>query len=267
ATLREYRPTIIGGYAGVLLRLAQGMSESDMAAIQPRLILSGGEVLTPAQRRDLKLALDAPVFDTYGSHEFGRIATECMHGGGYHVSAEGVAMEVRASGREVEAGERGEVIGTNLHAFAMPFIRYRLGDLVTRGEQRCACSMPVPTIHSIQGRMVDFFPLADGRTLHPYEIAAAAKQHLLDWVGEYQFLQERMDRVVLRAVPRRAPRPEEVEAVCANVRRVLGPAVSFDVHLLSQLELGQRGKFRVYRSLVRSSYDDAPEEQLSTFDS
>ncbi len=259
--LMEYRPTLIGGYAGVLARLAQSLSAVHRAAIRPRLVLSGGEVLTQAQRRDLSLAFGTPVFDTYGCHEFGRIATECTNGGGYHVSAEGVLVQVSANGREVEPGERGEVIGTNLHAFAMPFIRYRLGDLVTRGADRCSCGLPVPTINSIQGRMVDFFPLADGRTIHPYEVAAAAKQHLLDWIGEYQFLQERADRVVLRAVPRRPPRLEEVRELRASVQRVLGPAVSFDVHLLSELELGWRGKFRVYRSLVRSDYDESESEE------
>lgn len=65
-------------------------------------------------------------------------------------------------------GKSGEVVGTSLNYAAMPFIRYELGDVVTRGPERCACGSPFSTLAVIQGRVVNYFPLPDGRVLHPW---------------------------------------------------------------------------------------------------
>ncbi len=81
-------------------------------------------------------------------------------------------------GRPAAPGERGEVVLTALHSFAMPFIRFRLGDIVTKGDSHCACGQPFATIRSVQGRMFDYFPLPDGRLVHPYEIIAILSEQL-----------------------------------------------------------------------------------------
>ena len=44
-------------------------------------------------------------------------------------------------------------------SFAMPLIRYRLGDVATRGPDRCTSGAPFSTIRGIQGRMHDWFVL------------------------------------------------------------------------------------------------------------
>ena len=87
-----------------------------------------------------------------------------------HVSDDVVILEVLANGRPAQIGERGEVVATALHSFNMPFIRYRLGDIVTRGKTACNCGRSCSTIESVQGRMNDFFPTADGGTASEYDV-------------------------------------------------------------------------------------------------
>jgi phenylacetate-coenzyme A ligase PaaK-like adenylate-forming protein len=70
-----------------------------------------------------------------------------------HTCDEAALVEVVHDGRPAADGEQGDVVATALHSYAMPFIRYRLGDIVTRGEQSCACGLPFATIGTIQGRM------------------------------------------------------------------------------------------------------------------
>ena len=53
------------------------------------------------------------------------------------------AFEALASGKPI--------VATNLHAYSMPFIRYSLGDIVTRGSNGCSCGQPFQTIRAIQG--------------------------------------------------------------------------------------------------------------------
>ena len=147
------------------------------------------------------------------------------------------------------------MVATNLHAYAMPLIRYRLGDVVTKGEDRCRCGKPFSTIHAIQGRMIDYFILPDGRALHPYQIIANFILGGDNWIRQYQLLQERKDRIVLRVLPARPPAPEHIARLERSVLPVLGPSVEFKIELVDDLPLEQTGKFRPSRSLVHSEYD------------
>jgi len=206
-------------------------------------------------RQQISAAFSAPVFDLYGTHEFNLIAWECQETGEFHVCDDSLITEVLKNGCPVAIGERGEVVGTNLHSFAMPFIRYRLGDLVTRGAETCRCGQPFSTIRGIQGRMLDYFPLPDGRLLHPYEIVLLLLHDAASWIGQYQLTQEREDRLVLRVVPSATPTAQQLAFLKEPVAALLGEGVEFEVMLVPQLQLEPNGKFRVSRSLVKSAYD------------
>ena len=246
----ELRPDVIGGYAGVLSRLARVIAESGRGLRAPQFILSGGEVLTPGAARRISDAFGAPVHDTYGSHEFSRIAWSCPATGDYHICDDGLIAEVLKDGRPAREDEEGELVATALHSYAMPFIRYRLSDVVTRGRDECGCGQPFSTLRRIQGRVVDYFTLPTGALVHPYEIAAALKDRGMAWVGQYQLIQESVSRVVLKAVPLRQPSADDLNEMKASGQAVVGRDVAFDIDVVDELSLEEKGKFRVYRSLV-----------------
>jgi phenylacetate-coenzyme A ligase PaaK-like adenylate-forming protein len=252
--LASLRPDVLIGFPGMLDRLTAPELAPLRAGVRPHLIFVGGEVLTAAMRARLRRAFEAPVVESYASHEFPLMAWSCPHGPDLHVADDGVLLEVLRNGRPVLPGERGEVVVTNLHAYAMPFIRYRLGDLATRGDT-CSCGQPFSTIGAVQGRMLDYFPLPDGRLLHPYEIVTRLVWGPSDWISRYQLVQERTDRIVLRVVAS-APPAERIAELEKAVRPLLGPAVTFTVELVDEIPLTDGGKLRPSRSLVRSEYDD-----------
>ena len=171
-------------------------------------------------------------------------------------------MEVLRDGRPVEPGEQGEVVVTNLHAYAMPFIRYRIGDLATRAPA-CACGSPFTALGAVQGRMIDYFPLPDGRLLHPYEIVTRLVWGSQEWMRQYQLVQERRDSVVLYVVAETAPTEEQVTEVIRAVRPVLGDRVHFEVRPVARIPFEVTGKLRPSRSLVRSEYDPPGSQPLS----
>jgi len=194
-------PDVLSSSPSVLARIGRAMASDRPGAIAPRLVISGGEVLTPLERRQISESFGARVVDMYSSHEAGLIAWECSRGTRLHVADDSVILEVLKDGRPAEPGEAGEVVATRLHAFAMPFIRYRLGDLVTRGPGPCPCGAPFSTILTVQGRMTDYFQMPDGRLLRPYELVIIIHQQAARWVGQFQLTQETRERVVLRVAP------------------------------------------------------------------
>ncbi len=76
-----------------------------------------------------------------------------------------------------------------------------------RGAENCGCGRPFAKIDAIQGRMLDYFHLANDRWLHPYELVVSMMADGLGWINRYQLVHERADRIVLRRCEHRAPPP------------------------------------------------------------
>ena len=253
--LAGFRPDVLAGYPGVLARVA-----AVAGGVRPRLVVPGGEVLTPRMRQRIGEGFGASVLDLYGSHEFKTIAWECRHTGLLHVADDSVVLEVLDGTTPVGPGGTGEVVATALHSYAMPFVRYRLGDIVTRGPSPCPCGRPCSTIRAVQGRMLDYFPLPGGRLVHPYELTAVIRNAA--WIRQQRVIQERLDRIVVYLVPDERPAPGEVHAIEEALGRRLGPDVHVSVALVDDVPMEASGKFRVFRSLVRSEHDDTDWDAL-----
>src|SRR5574337_426553 len=108
------------------LRALLGRIGSLQSLARPRTIVTSAEPLDPVVRRRVSDDLDVDFLNFYGSVESGRIAWECAAHEGLHINADCVILE-RAADTEL-SGAGSSVIVTNLNSFAMPFIRYRLGD-------------------------------------------------------------------------------------------------------------------------------------------
>ena len=253
--LAALRPGVIKAYPGMLARLGEELQRSGRADIRPRFVVAVGEVLTGARRAQIEATWGVPVREVYSCWEVGLIAWECRTTGMLHVFDDSVVLEVLGDdGRPVGVGERGEVVLTSLHSFAMPFIRYRLGDVATRGTEGCSCGSPFSTIGMVQGRMLDFFRLPSGRLVHPYEIVAQLRED--GWVGQYQVVQEAADRIVVLIVPGAAFSREKAAAFEARAAAVLGPEASVRTEAVERIEPAPSGKFHLARSLVPATGEE-----------
>jgi len=217
-------------------------------------VMTISEVVTPAMRAKIEQVFRAPLRDVYSCWELALIGYECHAGGTYHVCDDNLILEVLRNGEPVGAGESGEVVGTSLNYAAMPFIRYELGDVVTRGPDRCACGSPFSTLAAIQGRVVDYFPLPDGRVLHPYTISAIIWETAFRCMRQYQLVQERTDHIIAHVALTSEEYRGEVMSEMRRVEELLGPRVQLVVEFVDEIPPGPRGKFGVYRSLVQSEY-------------
>lgn len=86
---------------------------------------------------------------------------ECPHGL-MHINSAGVHVEVH---RPDENGV-GELLVTQLNNLAFPFIRYRIGDVGSVGEEPCACGRHLPVLGNLRGRVCDYIVTPDGTLIH-----------------------------------------------------------------------------------------------------
>ncbi|MDB4912343.1 MAG: coenzyme synthetase [Gemmatimonadetes bacterium] len=255
--VRAYRPNMLSGYPNMLARVSEELAREPMAPPSIRVALTGAESLTPDLRRKIEARLGVPVRDQYGSNECNLMAWECSRGGSLHTSDDTVLVEVIApDGTPVSPGHRGEVVITSLHSFAMPLIRFRLGDLAMQGAGLCGCGAPFGTIRSVQGRMLDMFPLPDGRVIHPYYLSESLIMDDPDWIENFQLTQERLGHITMRIIARAEPTSQRIERLRALGAELLGACVEFELMIVDSIPSETSGKYRPARSFVTSSYDD-----------
>lgn len=241
---------VLNGYSGQLALLATEVDAARLRGLGLRFVTAGGEGLFPSQRRSIAEAFGTPLYETYASTEFDILAAQCPESGGdpagavYHVMDDGVILELREEG----AGA-GEVIGTCLHAYAMPLIRYAQGDIVERGGP-CPCGSAFSTLRTVQGRTLDLFVLPDDRWIHPYEVFVPIRERCL-WIRRFQAIQRSPLDVLLRIEAGRTPTPAELETLRAEFAARFSERAKLEVELVERFDAAP-GKFQQYRSLVRS---------------
>ena len=164
----------------------------------------GTETLTPGMRHAIEHGFGAPAVDVYGCHECVFLAMQRPGTGTYRVCEESVILEVLKDGEPAKPGDTGDVVVTALHSFAMPFIRYRLGDRVTLGDPPRDGDDPFLALSAIDGRSIDRFVLSAGRTLHAYALGGAIEG--CAGVRTFQVIQNARDGFHVRASRRRKRR-------------------------------------------------------------
>ena len=250
AQLEKVQPDVLHGYPSGLARVADLVHEKPSTNLQPRLLMAGAEVLTAPLKRRIEAGFGAPVYNMYGCHELNLVASECQPTGEMHTCDDALILEVvLEDGRPASEGERGEVVVTGLYSYGMPFIRYRLGDVVTQGHRTCSCGAPFSTIRQIEGRAFECFELPGGRSVHAHQLGLRLMAEAGDRIKQYQLVQERLDHVVLRIVPEEAS-PPDPDLLRGALGELLGPRVDVSVVFEPDLPPDATGKTRHYRSLI-----------------
>jgi phenylacetate-CoA ligase len=112
-------------------------------------------------------------------------------------------MEFLDDGEQVTPGERGEIVVTGLTNYAMPLIRYELGDVGVPTDESCSCGRSWPLIKSVEGKKHDIFTLGSGRKLYPGFLNFSLKEMLkknVYCISEYQFVQEKRNKIIFKFV-------------------------------------------------------------------
>ena len=248
ASLNEFRPRIIVGYVAPLVMIAKWIVEHGAAVHKPLSVISGAEALLAPDREVIERAFGAPVFNTYGCREFMLLAAECPEHNGLHVSADHLIVEtVGARGQPLQ-GESGAVCVTDLHNYAMPFVRYLNGDQATFGTAGCACGRSLPLLSSVDGRVLDIIVTPEGGRV-PGEYFVYAMLGFPE-VRRYQVVQNAPDEVEMRVVPRSPMTQAERERLRAKIAERMGSSVVRIVEM-DEIPLTPSGKRRVTISNIR----------------
>jgi len=204
-------PDVLKYFPQVLLAICKKVNREEEVDIDPDLILTYGELLTPSMRDYIENTFHAPIFDHYATTEFGVVAWECPEGG-YHVTEDSVYAEVVDSeGNEISNGEKGKMVLTGLVNTATPLVRYKIGDVVELADDSCSCKTSFKRINRIRGREEDIFLNADGEPIFPdqlidiiapveeilfFKLVAENEQYQIKYVPNAGFEEDVLEKIV-----------------------------------------------------------------------
>jgi phenylacetate-CoA ligase len=191
--ITDYGPAVVEGWPSSLALLAALIRDEGLT-LPVRGVITSSELMSPGQMKLMRQVYVGPIIDHYGQTERVAMAGGC-EAGGYHVFPDyGITELLPVSGGR---GEQ-EIVGTPLHNWGFPLLRYRTGDRIgTPPTEPCPCGRAFPPFGLIGGRVEDLVRAADGRPV------PQASPIIDDLTGlkEVQFVQHRPGVFEVRMVP------------------------------------------------------------------
>ena len=228
-----------------LLRLAQG---EGIVVPGLREVRTFGEYVPGDLSSLVDKVWGVPMTDAYSSQECGYIALQCPQGDGYHVMSENLRVEVlREDGQACVPGETGRVVITTLHNFAMPLIRYVLGDFAELGAP-CACGRGLLHLNRIMGRQRNLIRLPDGRQVWPIFGVQTWLQETP--IRQIRFVQRQIDGLEGHYVMDRDLGADEIRQIDQRIHQSLGWPLPLKWIRCESMSAGPTGKFEDVICLV-----------------
>ena len=249
--LARENPDYLLIFPTALRALARHCQEAGIALPRLREVRSVSEILTPETRRACREAFGVGVVDVYSANEVGYMALQCPDREHYHVQSEGVLLEIlKDDGTSCAPGETGRVVVTGLHNFAMPLIRYELGDLAELGGP-CPCGRGLPVIKRILGRVRNMLRLPDGRQVWP--LIGEPSYVQIPAIRQYQIVQTSLERLEIRLVTSSPLSEAEQARLRQIVLERLGHPFEIALSYHDQIPRSAGGKFEDFKCEIEEA--------------
>lgn len=229
----------------VLLLVAEEMLRRGLRCHVP-LIMVFGEGLSRGRAAVIEQAFNARVVRDYGGSEAMHIGFECPACGCYHLDLSRFKVEVLDEGRPVKPGESGEIVVTYFRNNALPFVRYRMGDLGTPADpaEPCPTGNPAPRLREIHGRIIDVIFAPNGRKLDAAYLVVVM-EYVHEHVMAYKFIQTEADLIEGQFVPRHADAERHLADAERQIRDYTNEGFRVCWRAVPELPIDPNGKRRI----------------------
>ena len=258
--IEKIKPDIVDGYSSSLFLLAKEVEKRKSKTIKPRLLFGGAELTDEVSRNYIEEVFEAPFYDRYATVELERMAWQCP-AKMYHIDADTTILQfVDSNGDEVSAGERGEIVCTSLFNYAMPFIRYAIGDIGIPSDEECPCGRTFPLMKMVEGRKDSVIVLPDGRLLSPRTFTIAMRVfRLYKYMDQFRVIQKKQDHFEIRIKQKNDSIDErtmekELVAHIEKMLRIDASKITFEVKFVESIPLDKSGKLMAVVSELKTNF-------------
>jgi len=250
--LKMHKPKVLESYASPLRILGQYILAHPDMQLQLGAIVTGSETLYDHDREFIEKVFGCPIFNRYGSREFGNVAQECPSHQGLHMFTEHAYIECLQNNRPALPGEKGELVITSLDNYSMPFIRYRIGDYGEISDRPCDCGRGYPLLKSVDGRVFDVVVAPNGRF-----ISGTYWTILFRTVGgirQFQLVQESVDMLDVKLTTEPAFQKASLAKLEEQIKERCGSEMRVRFEFVDDIPLTKAGKRKFIISKVPMTF-------------
>jgi phenylacetate-CoA ligase len=250
--LKAHNPKLLESYPSPLRILGKYLAIHPEDRLQLEAIVTSSETLYDHDREFIEKVFCCPVFNRYGSREFGNVAHECAQHQGLHIYTEHAYVECLQNNELALPGEKGELVITSLSNYGMPFIRYRIGDYGEMSDQLCDCGRGFPLLKSVDGRVFDVVVAPNGRFIPGTYWTIVFRT--VPGIRQFQLVQETVDSLAIRLITDATFQQSSVAELEERIQERCG----FDMHLqfefVDEIPLTKAGKRRFIISKIPMTF-------------
>ncbi|MHC0036436.1 phenylacetate--CoA ligase family protein [Pseudoneobacillus sp. C159] len=236
--IKEFKPSIIRGYPAFIDSLAVYILKNNISL---GLSIKGIEITSESaydyQIDNIRNAFNTKVYNQYGHAEssiFGYSIDETMMT--YCSPLYGFTEVIGEDGRHVNQGEIGEVVVTSFNNYAMPFIRYRTGDLALYDGEDSG----IVRLRRIFGRTQDYIYTYNMEKVLLTALVFGRHYKAFDSIDKWQIVQNKPGEIIFKIIKNPNFSSEDEEELKENFYDIAKIKTSFEY--VDSLPLTQRGK-------------------------
>lgn len=248
--LEKFDPKYFYGYVSMIRQFAEYAERNSLNfRVHPSAIITTAEVLSQSDREVIERVFKCKVYNEYGCGEVGTIAHECS-AGSLHLTSENIIVEiVDEFGRNVPAGQSGEIIVTDLVNYSMPLIRYKLKDYGSISSRPCLCGINLPCLENIYGREYDYLINSRGERFHGecflYMIEDVSRSGY--YFSGVQFVQNSDLSIIVKLAGNKLDASFLVEYFKKVINEKMNDNIKVSVEVVAEIEREASGKLRVVK--------------------
>jgi phenylacetate-CoA ligase len=238
----------IVGYPSAVYNLVSIMKKHNVKLdYTPKYFFSASDVLLPIYEKTISEYLGCEVTDFYGSAEFCGNFSRCEYGK-YHLDFEsGIVEFLDIPGNE--DSEYKKMVFTGISNFAMPLIRYDIGDYAKLSKEKCKCGRRSVIIDRIEGRTEDYIFTPDGR-------AVIGMNQAFEWTDrilEAQIIQDDIEKITIKIVKESQYSAKDEKILLSEIRSRVGDDITINLDYVDMIPTPRNGKKRLVISSIEST--------------
>lgn len=240
--IERFKPKIIIGYTNALHAFAQYLWDRKRTILGVSGIVTTAEMLFSHQRELIEKVFGCRVFNRYASQEIGQLAGECAERN-LHLNVSNVYFEFLRGEEPVLQGSPGTIVVTDVHNYAMPFLRYQIGDMGTSSSRSCPCGRGLPLIDGVKGRLSDVIITPAGRKIFADDFAEIF--YGLEDIKQFQIVQETERKLTLKIVKAENAGVHLETHILTRFREAVGEPMEIALEVVSAIPILPSGKHKI----------------------
>lgn len=240
----KYGPKVLIAYPSALYEFSKYIDKNNINPPHLESIITSAETLYDFQRILIENVFKCKIFNRYGCREFGSIAHECSEHQGLHINSEHLIIEFLGNKdyENTNGDENSKLIITDLDNYAMPFIRYEIGDLGKLWDHSCNCGRNLPLM-DIKGRTFDVIIGTNGKIIDGHFFSILLRT-FVKGIEKFQVIQKSKNDLNIKITTNNEFKSNNIYKLKNKIAEYCGNDMKVNFDIVTKIKPNKSGKHR-----------------------